>query len=304
MTERWAHRGLVVQAPVPVAWAVSHAALPVVHPDGAPAPGLRLYVATRDAGGRSQIAAGRMTLETGEASFDPEPAVTSGAAGAFDELGATTSCVVTDGNRVHLFYTGWGRSPDRPFTLAIGCAVSADGGHSFEKPTEGLPLVTAHGPGRELAASPAVLVEDGLWRMWYVAGTGWEVHEGRPRPTYRVDYAESTDGSTWTPTGVVCLDPRWWGDVGIARPCVVAAEPGYRMWFCTRGASYRIGYAESTDGIEWQPGPEPFAFRPSGEAWDAEMQAYPFVLRHDGAWHMLYNGNGFGRTGVGHAVAG
>jgi hypothetical protein len=40
----------------------------------------------------------------------------------------------------------------------------------------------------------------------------------------------------------------------------------------------------------------------SGE-WDAQMQAYPSVFDHDGSRYLLYNGNDYGRSGVGWAVA-
>jgi hypothetical protein len=32
------------------------------------------------------------------------------------------------------------------------------------------------------------------------------------------------------------------------------------------------------------------------------MQAYPVVFDHLGVRHMLYNGNGYGETGIGYAV--
>ncbi len=41
----------------------------------------------------------------------------------------------------------------------------------------------------------------------------------------------------------------------------------------------------------------------SGEGWDSVMVTYPSVYEHDGELHLLYNGNGFGETGIGHAVA-
>jgi hypothetical protein len=34
----------------------------------------------------------------------------------------------------------------------------------------------------------------------------------------------------------------------------------------------------------------------------SEMIKYPFVFDHDGERSMLYNGNGYGKTGVGLAV--
>jgi hypothetical protein len=76
----------------------------------------------------------------------------------------------------------------------------------------------------------------------------------------------------------------------------------FRMWFSHRGERYRIGYAESPDGLRWTrlSTPEPPA--PSGAGWDADMTEYPAVFDFQGRRHMLYNGDGYGRTGIGHAV--
>jgi hypothetical protein len=39
----------------------------------------------------------------------------------------------------------------------------------------------------------------------------------------------------------------------------------------------------------------------ASEGWDSTMTCYPFVLQFDGRTVMLYNGNGFGRSGFGYA---
>jgi hypothetical protein len=41
----------------------------------------------------------------------------------------------------------------------------------------------------------------------------------------------------------------------------------------------------------------------SSEGWDSEMVAYPWVGDIGGARRMLYNGNGYGRTGIGQAIS-
>ena len=38
------------------------------------------------------------------------------------------------------------------------------------------------------------------------------------------------------------------------------------------------------------------------DGWDSVMIEYPFVYEHRGRKYMLYNGNGFGETGIGYAV--
>jgi len=40
----------------------------------------------------------------------------------------------------------------------------------------------------------------------------------------------------------------------------------------------------------------------SEAGWDSEMICYPHVFEHNGEKHMLYNGNGYGKSGIGLAV--
>jgi hypothetical protein len=66
--------------------------------------------------------------------------------------------------------------------------------------------------------------------------------------------------------------------------------------------SYRLGYAESPDGLTWSRRDEQVGIEPSASGWDSEMMEYPYVFEHKGRKHMLYNGNGFGESGFGYAV--
>ena len=83
------------------------------------------------------------------------------------------------------------------------------------------------------------------------------------------------------------------------------------MWYCYRGSvdyrtrrdqAYRIGYAESSDGITWQRLDDEVGIERSESGWDSVMMEYPFVYDHGGRKIMLYNGNGFGETGFGYAI--
>ena len=74
------------------------------------------------------------------------------------------------------------------------------------------------------------------------------------------------------------------------------------MWYSYRGASYRIGYAESHDGRQWRRLDTRVGIDVSLAGWDSEMIEYPFVFDHKELRYMLYNGNGYGKTGFGLAV--
>jgi hypothetical protein len=71
------------------------------------------------------------------------------------------------------------------------------------------------------------------------------------------------------------------------------------MWYSYRGDRYRIGYAESNDGVVWTRLDESAGIDVTGGAWDGDMIEYPCVVDVAGRRLMLYNGNEYGRTGIG-----
>lgn len=233
------------------------------------------------------------------APLDPEPVVDLGPLGAFDDSGVTTSCLVTNGTTRLLYYTGWSRGVTVPFYLAAG-VVASEAGAPFERLSLA-PLLDRSPVDPFLTASPFVLADGGRWRMWYVSGTEWRPHGSSPRHYYNIRYAESKDGLTWRREGVVCLDYASPEEYAFARPWVVRDAQGYRMWFAVRGDRYHIGFAESSDGATWTRRDE-MGLTASEDDWESEMVAYPCVFEWNRRRYMLYNGNDYGRTGVGLAV--
>lgn len=299
--QRWTKRGLIFDPQGRTAWFVSHAALPVVWTLTDKL--CRVYFSGRDAKNRAQI---------GYFEFDPgNPALTAtlsdsavipcGELGTFDDRGATSSCVVEHAGQVYQYYTGWNLGVTVPFYYGIGLAISEDGGKHFRK-ISAAPVLGRNAIDPYLCASPSILVEDGVWRMWYVSGVRWAIEEGKPKHYYHIKYAESRDGVEWRPTGKVCVDFKSPDEYAIGRPCVIREGGSYRMWYCYRGSKYRIGYAESRDGLDWVRNDEQVNMGTSISGWDSEELAYPFVFQMDGQLRMLYNGNGYGQTGIGLAV--
>jgi hypothetical protein len=205
--------------------------------------------------------------------------------------------VVEHQGRLHLFYSGWSLPPGVPFEFFIGAAISTDGGRHFERVSIE-PLLPRSDIDPFVTASPSILIEGGVWRMWYSSGTGWNGRE----PSYRICYAESTDGSTWRRTGKVCIDYSYPGEHAIARPHVIKDGAMYRMWYAHRGETYRIGYAESADGLDWTRMDGDVGIDVSADGWDSKMIEYPWVGDLGGVRRMLFNGNDYGRTGIGQAV--
>ena len=281
-------------------WAITHAALPVPEPDGPNR--WNVYVSCRDAGGRAHIGRCTLSLEPTPAlsGLAPEPVLAPGPLGAFDDSGVTMSCLVSDGTDKWLYYTGWTRGVTVPFYLFTGVARSTDGGRTFTR--------VSHAPALErtaddpyLNASPCVSIENGVWRMWYVSATRWEQSVHGPRHHYHIKYTESDNGVNWRGPRRVAIDYASSDEYAFGRPCVVAHGRGYRMWYSYRGTAYRIGGAESADGVSWIRRDDELGLDPAS-TWESSMVEYPGVFDWQGRQYMLYNGDDYGRTGVGLAV--
>ncbi|MEA2192391.1 MAG: hypothetical protein QOI73_2512 [Solirubrobacteraceae bacterium] len=306
MGTAWHKQGLLLTAPLGPPWSASHVALPAIARGGAGSVGDRvdMYVSTRDPRGRSWIARAELDLTDERprvVALDPEPVLAPGALGAFDDAGVTMSCVVRDGDETRLYYTGWSLGSTVPFYLAIGLAISRAGG-PFERVSQA-PILgrTANDPF--MTASPEVHRDGGGWRMWYASCVRWERTGGDLRHHYHLRHGTSDDGLAWNTTGTACIDFADASEYAISRPSVLRTEDGYEMWFASRGDAYRLGYARSRDGVRWERHDTPAGLGPSETGWDSEMVAYPQVFEHDGRRLMLYNGNGYGASGVGSAMA-
>ena len=232
-----------------------------------------------------------------------------GGRGTFDEFGIVPCDVVDENGEVWLYYTGWSRGTTVTYVLAIGLAVSRDGGKTFEKAYEG-PILdrTKHEPFMTMA--PFILREGGRWHMWYASGVGFHQTQGKYEPRYIIKYASSENGVDWQQPNLTCIEPKVELESN-TRPTIVKKDNLYHMWFCYRGAedyrggknSYRIGYARSSDLLNWERDDGAAGISVSPQGWDSEILTYPYVVRVRESHLIFYNGNGFGATGFGYATA-
>lgn len=138
--------------------------------------------------------------------------------------------------------------------------------------------------------------------MWYVGGSHWNNEVSPWQSYYQIKYAESTDGICWNKTGHVCI-PLAKGEHNVSRTCVIPQQNGYESWYgVNAGKGYRIGHAKSEDGLNWLRRDEEAGISLSESGWDSETQSYPYVIDCDLGRFMFYNGNGFGKSGLGIAI--
>jgi hypothetical protein len=306
---KWIKKGVIFAPDSNFDWMVSHASIPVI--DDVRPGLLRIYFGTRDRNGRSHTS--YIEVETARPEnvvyIHDKPLLSLGRPGTFDDSGIMPSWLVNHEQKKYLYYIGWNPTVTVPYHLSIGLAISEDAGRTFSKVSEG-PVLDRSFDEPFFNTAPCVLHDEGKWRMWYVSCTEWDTAGERPEPRYHVKHAESSDGVSWRRTNHVCIDYGPTRDA-IGRPCVYKENGSYKMIYSYRGVrgyrtdraqSYRLGYAESIDGLNWITRDQDVGIERSASGWDSEMMEYCYRYQYEGGTYLFYNGNGFGKTGIGYAV--
>jgi hypothetical protein len=304
----WNKKGFVFNVNNKFYWNKSHAQVPVVD---ILKNTLRVYYSSRDKDGRSNISYVELDKD------DPKKIIYQhdktlldfGNLGSFDDSGLMPSSIINVGKKKYLYYIGWTTRETVPYQNAIGLAISEDGGKTFSKISEG-PIISVNHIEPYFSGTSYVILDNSLFKMWYLSCIKWEIFEGKPEPIYNIKYAESLDGINWNQTGKVAVQLND-DEGGLVSASVIKQNGAYKMWFGKRKKSdyrsnikntYRIGYAESPDGINWIRKDNHSGIDVSKNGWDSEMISYPNVVHSNNGLFMFYNGNGFGKSGFGYAA--
>jgi len=308
---QWIKKGIIFVPDNNELFMKSHAAIPFA--DKIENDILRIYFSSRNDKGQSMpfyIDAKMNGQFLKVLHIEKKPIFNLGSLGSFDDNGIMPSCVVNYMNMKYLYYIGWNPQVTVSYRLSIGLAISDDGGNNFKKYSIG-PICDRNIHEPFFNTAPYVILENNLWRMWYVSCTGWRKINNYPEPSYHIKYAESMDGINWKKRGVICIDYDHFAEA-IGRPCIIFENGIYKMWYSYRSItnyridrekSYRLGYAASVDGLNWNRKDNEVGIEKSEDGWDSEMIEYCHIVNINGLKYMFYNGNGFGKTGFGYAVS-
>ena len=239
-------------------------------------------------------------------SVSENPILKLGELGTFDEFGTYPVSVIRYQNEVRAYYAGWTRCESVPFNVAIGYAVSKDGGLTFEKIGSG-PILSYSIDEPFILSGPKIRRFNNKWYLFYIAGKKWILDNGKPEPVYSIRMAISDDGVNWIKHNKDLIPARIEENEAQASPDVFYYEGKYHMFFCYRHSAnyrskakgYRIGYASSTDLENWIREDDKAGIDVSEEGWDSEMISYPHVFELDGKIYMMYLGNHVGKYGFG-----
>lgn len=203
-----------------------------------------------------------------------------------------------------MYYTGWGFA-GRPMSWAFGLAESFDGGLTWKR--HGNDPLLPRGD-KDSADDGGVFVPEVIrvgkeWYMWYTAVK----IAPKDRQNIHLCLATSDDGIRWkkhAKNPVLSDDFTKGAKRNVTSRCSVKYDHGvFRMWYSHAKPDYRIRYAESLDGINWERSPIEYALAPSPKkAWDDLMVEYPEVRIHEGKYRLWFCGNGFGSVGYAEGI--
>ena len=147
------------------------------------------------------------------------------------------------------------------------------------------------------------------YMMWYTAGERYQDIGDLHRGIVHIGMARSENGIDWIKYPRPALSPRLDSvqpfEAVVSKPSVVVIDGVYHMWFSVFAmddTGYRLGYARSSDGLNWQRAADKEIIPLTPGGFDSKNQSYPFVLDMGSQLWMFYTGNSFGSTGIGLAT--
>lgn len=228
-----------------------------------------------------------------------EPVVDVGVLGLFDSDGAAYPWLVEVDAMLYLYYVGWLQGAKVAMHHGIGLAIASGWDKPFTKQSRAPILPLSDGEPYGSASCCVDVQAPGQWRMFYTAFLDWRMEDGAPKHYYSIRETTSDDGVHWSTSSKAAINHADASEYALGKPCLTHENGQEVLYFVARGAKYQIWRAvKEPEG--WVRDTTPVAIPASD--WDSDMQAYPLIWQLNGRDIMLYNGNGYGRSGLGWAV--
>ncbi|WP_432662700.1 hypothetical protein R9X47_19370 [Wukongibacter baidiensis] len=305
---KWKKLGKIFEVNNNYDWMISHVSNPVVERISKGT--YRIYFSTRDINNISRV--GYIDVIPREnfkvINISNEAVLEQGELGTFDDRGVSIGCIVNFKRKKYLYYVGWNLLKTAPFMNSIGLAVYDEAIQKFKR-CDNAPIIQRSKADPFSVSYPFIIKEDNKLRMWYGSHLTWGDGDAK-NMKHCIKYAESKDGANWDIRDIKCIN-LYDNEIAVSRPFVIKDEGLYRMWysyatkeFYNGKIIYRIGYAESQDGIKWLRKDREVGIDISQIGWDNESISYPFIFDEieTGTRYMLYNGNQYGKSGLGAAI--
>jgi predicted GH43/DUF377 family glycosyl hydrolase len=198
----------------------------------------------------------------------------------YDNSSFFAPMVIRDGDHYKMWYTAVNQS----YVWSIALATSPDGYDWTKHPGNPVLIPGTEWYDRERVSGPSILLEDGMFKMWFTC-------QNRPQIGYGIGYATSIDGIDWVkhPDPVLLAEGDGPDNGSVRSPSVVKGKDGYEMWYrgIGKGGHWTVCYATSKDGINWERYAENPVLTGKPGGWDNRIW-FPRVLLEEDRYSMWY----------------
>lgn len=233
--------------------------------------------------------------------YSREPLLNIGERGRFDENGVVTTCILKEGDSIYAYYCGFQKHVNYPYSSLAGIAISKDGGNTFHRVRE-TPLLERCDGEMFIRTGVGVYKFENIFRLYYAGGNEWFKEKGKWLPKYSLKYIESAvpDSFIGESKELIALEND---EFGMTSPQIVKVGNSYKMIYSIRSRSkgYRMGYAESRDGIHFIRNDHTMEIDTPINGFDSEMICYGKCFDYKGRVYLFYSGNHYGMDGIGWA---
>lgn len=231
------------------------------------------------------------------------PVLDIGDDGCFDDSGVLPSALFEKDGKHYMFYSAYQKHAKVPYSILSGLAVFEGDDFSRLTRVSNVPILERTQAEQFIRSAIFCLEEGARYRIYYSSGNRWINNSIKEAPSYDIKCIESDSLFDWngaTPHPCINLSHD---EYGLTTPGVFKEDGVYKMFYAIRSVAkgYRLGYAESSDGLEWCRMDEKMDIDVSATGWDSEMICFGNLFKHKDKTYLFYCGNHYGMGGMGYA---
>tara|TARA_Y100000389_G_scaffold195806_1_gene227767 strand:- start:100 stop:1014 length:915 start_codon:yes stop_codon:yes gene_type:complete len=232
-----------------------------------------------------------------------KPVLSRGELGSFDDSAAIPSHVIKIGKKYLMYYVGWTQGKKVPFFSSIGLATSVNIYGPYKKIGKA-PIIGKTNEDPFFVATCFVEKKNNLYEMYYTSNLGWKKKKKKAFPLYLIKRCTSRDGLNWKLNNSKIINFKNKDEVAITRPWIVEHKKQRIMFFSCKKKFYKIYTAlENKKKNNWQRKLKISFSNNLNHKFDNKSQEYSSVVKIKNKYYMFYNGNDYGKEGIGIAIS-
>lgn len=260
----------------------------------------RVFFSTRNVENKSSISFFDLDMSSLEIKNQAQEPLISFQDDTFYSHGISLGCIYQKPNeKTFLTFMGWHIPKDSHWMGYLGEMELNKALGEIDIPKQ--PIIFPEPKMDPISISYADIIQDqDTYYLFYGSTITWDA--GNQEMIHVINVATSKDAEHWEKHGLAV--PYQKNKIqAFSRPTIMKIDNVWHMWFSYRGGNgdkYKIGHAKTTNLLSWDLDLEKTSlYANPNAAWESEMVEYPYVFKYQNDIYMLYNGNSYGKTGIG-----